>query len=240
MPGKPRANSLVTVKVARPICALALAPDGKTVAFGGAKDGRIRLWRGGVLVGERPFATGKQAAYALAFTPDGRQLVVGSSRLSRLDLHSGEVTSHFADQKELHAVAGLDVGADAVAASIGPAVRVWSTSTGRVITTLEDFGWYVNLLRGDGERFVTVAAESKHLLRVWSLATGAPIRNLRSGTSGWIVRSPTKVPMKAKYPVFVGCTHARQRRRSCSSCHADLFPLMKPSSAPCSKSCARV
>ncbi|MGI5196095.1 helix-turn-helix domain-containing protein [Streptomyces sp. CA-288835] len=158
----------------KPVDAIALSPDGRTVAAN-SRDGKVRIWDlpGGRL--RHTFVVGFDSGEIAAFSPDGRTLAVTAVRaddvvVALLDPVAGRELRTFTIRDG--AVRGMAFSPDGrtVAASSVSAVRVWDVATGRKrhsFTRLVDpravaFG-------PDGRTVVTV---NNGRVRVWDLATG--------------------------------------------------------------------
>lgn len=112
--------------------ALALAPDGKTVALGGL-DGDVRLLdiRSGRTVGE--LRLGARTIGSLAYSPDGKRLAVAASNEIQLwDLPSAREVASLRGHTDL--VLGVQFSPDGrtlISRSLDGTVREWEPSTGR-------------------------------------------------------------------------------------------------------------
>ena len=188
------------------IIALALSPDGKTLAAAGWFDkttatvpccGDIRIY---------DFATGELKGLlkghigvvgTLSFSPDGKRLVSGAGLgdLTAIiwDIASGRslstLTGHTA---EIYGVAFTPDGARVVTASHDHTLRLWSVPDGKLITSLEghkDLVWSVAVSRKDG----TIASGSQDgELRLWDGKTGKHLKVLanQGTTVGALAFSP--------------------------------------------------
>jgi RNA polymerase sigma factor (sigma-70 family) len=160
--------------------ALALAPDGRTLALG-LEDRTLRLWdRTGKEV--RRFEGHTDHIAAVAFSPDGNTLVSGGRDLTvRLwDVATG---------KELHCCRGHLSWVEAVAfspdgrsvASGGQdyLVRLWDVATGKELRPQEGHQHWVICVAAAPDGKTAVTAGMEDTLRFWDLATGQQLRQLR-------------------------------------------------------------
>jgi WD40 repeat protein len=117
-----------------PVYALAIAPNGYTLATGHS-DGKVRFWnlRQGLIASEfRPHTEGISG---LAFTPDGKKLVTASlDRTIKIwNLETGallhELKGHV---REIRSIA-LSPNGEIIASVSNDGIRLWSTSSGRLV-----------------------------------------------------------------------------------------------------------
>jgi WD40 repeat protein/serine/threonine protein kinase len=165
----------------------ALAPDGKSVAWG------IGDIRGDRAVRVCEFATGRvrftfkgyeRWVQRLAFSPDSRTLVTTDDHktVKLWDLVTGQERATLTgfDQPAM-AVAFTPDGKTLATGHSGTTgqVRLWDTSTGRMLSTLVGHAGPVVAVAfsQDGRRFATA---SKDMVKVWDVATGNELLTFRS------------------------------------------------------------
>ncbi|WP_455711605.1 nSTAND1 domain-containing NTPase [Streptomyces iakyrus] len=159
-----------------PVDAIALSPDGRTLATHSG-DGRVRIWD---LLGGRvrqTLSTGHNTtSEAAAFSPDGRTLAVATSggtgaKVSLWDPVTGRKLRTLTVPDG--SVRGMDFSPDGrtVAVSSPAAVRVWGVATGR---TRHNFTSHPDpqavAFGPDGRTVAAVSLNGR--VRVWDLATG--------------------------------------------------------------------
>jgi len=171
------------------IIALALSPDGKTLAAAGWFDkttatvpccGDIRIY---------DFATGELKGLlkghigvvgTLSFSPDGKRLVSGAGLgdLTAIiwDIASGRslstLTGHTA---EIYGVAFTPDGARVVTASYDHTLRLWSVPDGKLITALEGHKKQVHALAVDPRSGTIASGSVDGEIRLWDGQTGKPL-----------------------------------------------------------------
>ncbi len=166
------------------IYALALSPDGKTLATG-SYDQKIKLWN--VADGkERKTLSGHNGAvFGVAFRPDGKLLASASAdRTVKLwDVSSGERRDTLSQPtKEQFAVTWSADGKRLAAAGADNRIRVWSVSTDAKETTnplvLAKFAHEQPILRlvwsVDGATMLSSAQDGT--VRVWEVKDGAEVK----------------------------------------------------------------
>ncbi|MFF4036121.1 helix-turn-helix domain-containing protein [Streptomyces sviceus] len=154
-----------------PVDALALSPDGHTVADQ-TRDGKVRIWDlpGGRL--RHTFTGPDESGEVAAFSPDGRTLAVATDgvirrwdpvtgrRLGTLTIPGG-------------AIRGIAFSPDSrtVAAASAATVRVWDVATGRKRRGFTGHPYPEAVAFGpDGQTVAAVGIDG--LVRVWDVATG--------------------------------------------------------------------
>lgn len=166
-----------------PIKALALSPDGKTMATAGGfpyaeqergKDVSTKLWD---LDGKPLGQFRSHSAASLRFTPDGAQLVSGGQHDNRIHVYTraGQVASTLVVDTGSRAVHRVAVSADGqrIVTADGnfnpPGLKIWSRA-GELERSLERFSGNLSnvAMAPDGHTFVTLALDRR--VRVWSMS----------------------------------------------------------------------
>lgn len=181
------------------IYALALSPDGSTLATG-SYDQKIRLWRAADGKELRVLAGHTGAVFGVAFRPDGRVLASASAdRTVKLwDAASGERrdTLSQALKEQMH-IAWSPDGKRLVAAGADNRIRVWEVSPDARETT--------NPLR------ISRYAHEQPILRLaWSRDGGALISSAQDGTvKVWepsAMKERAALPRQADWPIALAHT----------------------------------
>jgi WD40 repeat protein/serine/threonine protein kinase len=161
-----------------PVAALALAPDGRTVAAGSGAE--VRVWDAGTgqLLRTLPIPGGQ--VRALALLPDQRFLVVGveNAPLAVWELASGRPVRSWARHAGFAtSLAVLPGGRFVVSGGSDRVVRLWDPASGRLVREMA----------GHEDAVTAVAAGSAHLAsasrdgtaRLWALEDGRNLGALR-------------------------------------------------------------
>ncbi len=183
--GEVRQWDVASTKVARTftghrdvIYALALSPDGKTLATG-SYDQKIKLWNVADATERKTLSGHNGAVFALAFRPDGKLIASASAdRTVKLwDVASGERRDTLSQpSKEQFAVAWSKDGKRLAAAGADNRIRVWSVSPDAKETTnplvVARFAHEQAILRlvwsADGATMLSSAQDGT--VRVWDAA----------------------------------------------------------------------
>jgi WD40 repeat protein len=196
-----------------PVAALAVSPDGRTVAAAEA-EGEFRLWelatgrqrrrlgapsrpglneqelmemRMVMRVRGQPQEEGSEPAGLLVFTPDGKGLAVGEGEIIRVwDLASGKVVRRFAYDAALRGEFAFSPDGRLLAAGGGDnAVWVWNSASTEVLARLTGHRGPVHRLAfsADGKALVSASADGTAL--VWDVAAAvAAFRSRPRGGAG--------------------------------------------------------
>jgi WD40 repeat protein/Zn-dependent protease with chaperone function len=171
-------------KVVGRLWAVALSPDGTTLAAGEHVDDAIaRIWIWNANTGKllHVFAAHREDVGGVAFSPDGKTLVSGGGTLYKGDLCFWDVASG----RLLHRTSGHEGGVQAVAfspdgatvasGSFDNTVKLWNVRTGALMRTLPQYGGWVSAVAfsADG-RWVAAGNEGEGTAEVtiWNVHTG--------------------------------------------------------------------
>ncbi|MFM9614925.1 nSTAND1 domain-containing NTPase [Streptomyces niveiscabiei] len=154
----------------RPVQAIALSPDGRTLATYDA-DGtvRIRDLPGGRL---RHTLTGRGGAGSMMFSPDGRVLAVAGAEIGLWDPAAGKKVNSLAIRDG--SVRGMDFHGRTLAVASPAGVRLWDTGTGRLRRPLAGLRDPEAVGFGPGGRTVAAAGVDGGV-RVWDVVTGRTV-----------------------------------------------------------------
>jgi WD40 repeat protein len=153
--------------------ALCFAPDGRTLAAGGA-DGMLRVYD--VATGSRTLLIEQHADWVtgVAFSPDGTKLATASRDKSArvFDAKTGEMLSaYFGHEEPLFAVAWAADGKRVFSAGRGREVHAWEpTAEPKKLREIKGFGGDVLRLAVAGESLYSTSADGK--LRQHDAANG--------------------------------------------------------------------
>jgi WD40 repeat protein len=163
------------------VSAVALSPDGKTLASG-SKDETVRVW---------DLVTGKElqrwlhedtaymaTVYAVNFSPDGKTLASGRGDSVRVwDLATGKELMRWLHEDTVYAVSFSPDGKILASGSQDSTVRVWDLATGKELYRLaHEAGIAAISFSPDGKALVSVSWDKT--VRAWDLATGKELERL--------------------------------------------------------------
>jgi WD40 repeat protein len=157
--------------------AIAISPDGRTLAVGG----RWALWLCDTRTGRRTRLFPFGGARSLTFTPDGQRLVAGTveGAVKLWNVRTGELERSFVGHTEW--VAGVACSADGrtvASASHDRTVRVWQADTGECRHKLEGQEAAVGFVAFSPDGAVLASGHSDATIRFWNARTGALERTL--------------------------------------------------------------
>jgi WD40 repeat protein len=159
------------------LTAIALSPDGRTLAVGG----RWALWLCDTRTGRRTRLFPFGGAHPLTFTPDGKRLVAGTGggAVKLWNVRTGELDRSFVGHTEW--VAGVACSADGrtvASASHDRTVRVWRADTGECRHRLAGQEAAVGFVAFSPDGAVLASGHSDATIRFWNARTGALERTL--------------------------------------------------------------
>src|SRR5262249_48201587 len=156
------------------VTALALAPDGKTLASTG-REGTLRLWDVDTGKEVRQIAAGPGAinAFAFAFSPDGTTLAASGGKGVRLWAGAtGKLGREFEDDRRVTALAFAPDGKALATTTRSHALRLWDAATGKDLHPVGGHrqGVYRVVVSPDG-RTVWSMGNSGGPVHAWDAAT---------------------------------------------------------------------
>lgn len=157
------------------VFAVAISPDGKTVASGGgdgvSEAGELVLWDAGTgKQRRRLLGADEQQVWAAAFTPDGKLLASGftGGAVRLFDVRTGAVRREFRGGDQLRALA-ISPNGQMLAAAIRKDIKLWDVGTGELKRTLRGHSNWVGSIAfaADGKVLVSGGSDG---VRLWALA----------------------------------------------------------------------
>lgn len=162
------------------VMAVAISPDGQTIASGGVDD-TIRTWNldSGELL--RTLTGHTKPINSLAITPDGQFLVSGSDDASiRVwQLSSGKPIRILREHTRDVTTVAIGRGNLLASGSEDRTVRLWRMETGELVRTLSGLAGMVRsvTISPDGQTLASGGLDNQ--VKLWNLQTGALLRTLQ-------------------------------------------------------------
>ncbi|HEX2876150.1 MAG TPA: caspase family protein [Polyangiaceae bacterium] len=156
---------------------LALSADGRYLASGGGtRDGRVKIRDTQSFKVLKKLGNEPLSVEALAFSPDGKTLAVGVDKAITLwDVASGSARQKLTGHRDFV----LDVafsadGLQLISAAFDHRVRLWNTSTGRLVRELTGSDFTAAVFAADGRRAIT--GDWYGGAKLWDLSSGTVLR----------------------------------------------------------------
>jgi WD40 repeat protein len=186
-----------TLTAGAPVRALAVSPDGKTLAAGG-DDGAIQLWEAASGKPVRKLTGATDWLLALAFSPDGKTLAAGGhdGQLRLWDVASGRKVADVLAQPPaapkappppVNIVSALAFSPDGKQVALGGSdTRIHFFSTdGKLVRTLTGHTAPITALVFHPAGAVLISASKDRTLRLWNPTNGQMLKSLE-GHTAWV------------------------------------------------------
>jgi WD40 repeat protein len=164
------------------IFAMALSPDGRSIATGGFVDGdvvRVFDFASGSL--KRLLKAHTDVTHTLSFSPDSKLLISGSSDLTAIiwDVASGrQLVTLKGHNGAIYGTGFTPDGARVVTASLDKTLRLWSVADGSLIRVLDGHSEQVFAVAVSPKSDLIASADITGEVRLWDGKTGRFIRVL--------------------------------------------------------------
>jgi WD40 repeat protein len=189
---------LLAVSTGAPTQAIALSPDGKTIAWGSTQGtfrgdngrsetrGAVRLYDAstGELKVAIPKAHG-DAVWSLAFAPDGKAIVsVSQEAVARVwDTASGNLVSELSPKGKRNVALAVAYSTDgkriATGSSLGSQVRVWDGVTFKELSTLNGHTGDIHAVGFSSDGKWLASGGRDKLVKIWDVASGTERATLK-------------------------------------------------------------
>jgi len=175
------------------VTALAVSPDGRTLAVAGEADHITRLWD--VQTGRdlQTFQGHTGEVQSVAFSPDGKSLLSGSGEYgetrdysARLwDVATGKELRRFEGHtSELTSVAFSPDGLYALTGSGDDTARLWNLSTGQEARRFEGYSQSIRAIALSTDNHYLLTGSGDNSARLWDNSSGSVVQVFRARTEG--------------------------------------------------------
>jgi RNA polymerase sigma factor (sigma-70 family) len=184
--GKEVRRFAISHDVHQSVSALAFSPDGRTIASGSWRDGRLRLWETATGKEVRAFPKIGDDVVSVAFAPDGKTVAAAGDRIYLYDPATGKERLRI-DRR----ARGLAFSRDGsvLTGAVSGAVYRWDAASGRPLTPVaaQDSAVEQILVGPDGRSLFTTDQDGG--LYVWDAAGGKSPRRIAGGVERGVVAS---------------------------------------------------
>ena len=162
------------------------SPDGSKVATA-SLDGSVRVWDAHngaqlLIVRPTPITYGEPAVHSVAFSPDGATILGATLNGAWLwNASTGALLKTYQPGEGVERAAFNSDGSRIVTAGLEGGVRVWGTSSGADLLTINSHTGPVNSAEFSRDGSKIVSAGEDGTARIWSTSSGAQLLSLSSG-----------------------------------------------------------
>ena len=168
------------------VIAVALSPDGKTLASGSA-DKTFKLWDAQTGALKQTLSGHSHGVHAIAYSPDGKQLATGSDdkTIKLWDAKTGALKQTLTGHgNAVHTVAFSPDGETLASGSTDKTIKLWDAQTGELKQVLTGHDETVKTVAFSPDEETLASGSDDKTIKLWDTETGALKQTLTGHGSG--------------------------------------------------------